>query len=119
MRTAILALVPVLLASSALTADRNRLPAQFAGEWCMEKPGDDDQEPYYRFGRCLENGGKDSLSVRTDGFDLQGAHCKVIRTAEDKNSHYLVKVSCGAGGKETKNYWMSLQMIMHETEREP
>ena len=37
----LIALVVVLLASAALTADRNKLPVQFVGDWCLDNSGKD------------------------------------------------------------------------------
>src|SRR5262245_33204009 len=120
MRTTLIALVVMLLASAALTADRNKLPAQFAGEWCLDNSGNDKEPSTYRLGRCL-NGGSDSwLTVRADGFIGHETRCSVVEVAEDKNSNFLVKFRCsGEGQTWTRNYRMSLQLLIQETEREP
>src|SRR5262245_32837628 len=41
MRTILIAQVVALLAYTALTAESNKLPAQFVGDWCLDNPGDD------------------------------------------------------------------------------
>jgi hypothetical protein len=63
--------VECALASAALTADRNRLPTQFVGDWCRDKPGNDQEAPTYRLGCCLpyQNNSSDAwLTARSDGF---------------------------------------------------
>jgi hypothetical protein len=121
MRTTLIALVVVLLASTALTADRNKLPVQFVGDWCLDNSGDDKGPSTYRLGRCLPDNSSDSwLTVRTDGFIAHETRCSVVQAAADKNSNFLVKFRCsGEGQTWTRNYWMSLQLLMQETEREP
>jgi hypothetical protein len=123
MRTTLIALAVALLASTALTADRNKLPAQFVGDWCLDNPGDDKASPTYRSGRCLpdQDNIRDSwLTVRADGFVAHETRCSVVEAAADKNSNFLVKFRCsGERQTWTRNYWMSLQLVMQETEREP
>jgi hypothetical protein len=123
MRTTLIALAVALLASTALTADRNKLPAQFVGDWCLDNPGDDKASPTYRSGRCLpdQDNIRDSwLTVRADGFVAHETRCSVVEAAADKNSNFLVKFRCsGKRQTWTRNYWMSLQLVMQETEREP
>ena len=123
MRTTLIALVVALLASNAQTADRNNLPSQFVGDWCLDNPGDDKAAQTYRLGRCLphESNSSDSwLTVRADGFVAHETRCSVVQIAADKNSNFLVKFRCsGEGQTWTRNYWMSLQLLMNETEREP
>jgi hypothetical protein len=53
MRTTLIAVVVVLLASTALPADRNKLPVQFVGDWCLDHSGNDKEPSRYRLGRCL------------------------------------------------------------------
>jgi hypothetical protein len=122
MRTTLVALLIALLASTALTADR-QLSAQFAGDWCLAHPGDDKASPTYRLGRCLpdQSNRSDSwLRVHADGFVAHETRCTVVQAAADKNSNFLVKFRCsGEGQTWTRNYWMSLQLVMSETEREP
>jgi hypothetical protein len=67
MRTTLIALVVVLLASAALAADRNKLPAQFVGDWCLNKSGNDKEPSTYRLGRCLNDSSDSWLTVRADG----------------------------------------------------
>src|SRR5262245_56541346 len=67
MRTALIALVVMLLASTALTADRYNLPAQFAGNWCLDNSGDDKGPSTYRLGRCLNDNSDSWLTVHADG----------------------------------------------------
>jgi len=61
-----ISLAVALLASTALTADRNKLPAQFVGEWCLDNPGDDKASLTYRLGRCLPD--QNNSSEVADGF---------------------------------------------------
>jgi hypothetical protein len=123
MRGTLIALAITLLASTALTADRNTLPAQFVGDWCLDNPGNDKESSTYRLGRCLpyQSESSDSwLTVRADGFLAHETRCRVVEAASDKNSNYLVKFRCsGEGQAWTRNYWMSLHLTMSETEREP
>jgi hypothetical protein len=54
MRTTLIALAVALLASTALTADRNKLPAQFVGDWCLDNAGDAKRpRPTGRVDACL------------------------------------------------------------------
>jgi len=123
MRTTLIALAVALLASTAQTADRNKLPSQFVGDWCLDNPGDDKASPTYRLGRCLphESNSSDSwLTVRAEGFIAHETRCSVVEAAADERSNFLVKFRCsGEGQTWTRNYWMSLQLLMNETEREP
>jgi hypothetical protein len=120
MRTTLVALVVVLLVSSALTADRNKLPAQFVGDWCLDNSGDDKGPSTYRLGRCLNDSSDSWLTVRADEFIAHETRCSVVQAAADKHSNFLVKFRCsGEGQTWTRNYWMSLQLLMQETEREP
>jgi hypothetical protein len=123
MRTTLIALVVVLLASTALMADSNNLPAQFVGDWCLNNSGDDKAPSTYRLGRCLpdQDSSSDSwLTVRADGFIAHETRCSVVEAAADKTSNFLVKFQCsGEGQTWTRNYWMSLQLLMQETDREP
>jgi hypothetical protein len=58
--------------------------------------------------------------VRVNGFDAPETGCKLIRANADENSKYLVKFRCiGEGETREENYWMSLQLIMTSTDREP
>jgi hypothetical protein len=123
MRSALVALAAALLASTALTADRNQLPAQFVGDWCLDNPGTDKDPTTYRLGRCLRDQSNSSdswLRVHAEGFVAHETRCTVIQAAADKNSNFLVKFQCsGEGQTWTRNYWMSLQLLMQETERQP
>jgi hypothetical protein len=123
MRTALIALAVALVASTALTADRQKLPAQFVGDWCLDNPGDDKGTPTYRLGRCLPDQSNSSgswLRVHADGFVAHETRCTVVQAAADKNSNLLVKFQCsGEGQTWTRNYQMSLQLLMQETDREP
>jgi hypothetical protein len=108
MRKLVITMAATLLASTALTADRKRLPTQFVGDWCLDNPGHDQDAPTYRLGRCLsyQNNSSDGwLTVRPDGFAAHETRCTVIEAAADKNSNYLVKFRCsGEGETWTKNY---------------
>ena len=121
MRGILIVCAGVLLASAAVTADRNKLPVQFTGDWCIK--GDErDKEQTYRFGSCLptHKGSDTWLTVRVNGFDAHEAGCKLIRASADENSNYLVKFRCiGEGETREENYWMSLQLVMTSTDREP
>jgi hypothetical protein len=123
MRPALIALAVALLASTALTADRQKLPAQFVGDWCLDNSGNDKEPLTYRLGRCLpdQSNSRDSwLKVHADGFVAHETRCTVVQAAADKNSNLLVKFRCsGEGQTWTRNYWMSLQLVISETEREP
>jgi hypothetical protein len=123
MRTILIVLAVALLGSTALTADRNKLPTQFVGDWCLDKPGSDNEPTTYRLGRCLpdQSNSRDSwLRVHADGFVAHETRCSVVQAAADKSSNFLVKFRCGGEGQTwTRNYWMSLQLVIQETEREP
>jgi hypothetical protein len=123
MRTTLIALAVALLASTALTADRQKLPVQFVGDWCLDNLGSDKEPTTYRLGRCLPDQSNNSdswLRVHADGFVAHETRCTVVQAAADKNSHFLVKFRCsGEGQTWTRNYWMSLQLLMQETERDP
>jgi hypothetical protein len=101
MRTTLIALVVVLLASTALTADRNKLPAQFVGDWCLDNSGDDKGPSTYRLGRCLpsQDSSDSWLTVRADGFIAHDTRCSVFQAAADKNSNFLVKFQCSGEGQ--------------------
>src|SRR5262245_8853157 len=117
MRTTLIALVVMLLASTALTADRNELPVQFVGDWCLDNSGNDKEPSTYRWGRCLpsQDSSDSWLTVRTDGFIAHETRCSVVEAAADKNSNFLVKFRCiGEGQTWTRNYWMSLRLLMEE-----
>ena len=124
MRTTLIALAVALLASNAQTAD-HKLPSQFIGDWCLDNPGDDKAAATYRLGRCLphESNSSDSwLTVRAEGFVAHETRCSVVQIAADKNSNFLVKFRCsGEGQTWTRNYRMSLQLLMQElnTIRDP
>jgi hypothetical protein len=123
MRRILMLCAGVLLASAAaaVSADRNKLPVQFTGDWCIK--GDErDKEQTYRFGSCLptHKGSDTWLTVRVNGFDAHETGCKLIRANADENSKYLVKFRCTAVGEtREENYWMSLQLVMTPTDREP
>jgi hypothetical protein len=120
MRTTLIALVVVLLAFAAQTADRNKLPVQFVGDWCLDHSGNDKEPSTYRLGRCLNDSSDSWLTVRADGFIAHETRCSVVQADADKNSNFLLKFRCtGEGQTWTRNYWMSLQLLIQETEREP
>ena len=123
MRTAFVALAVALSVSTALTADSNKLPAEFAGDWCLDNPGSDKEPTTYRLGRCPPDQSNNSdswLWVHAGGFVAHETRCTVVQAAADKNSNFLVKFQCGGEGQTwTRNYWMSLQLLMQETDREP
>jgi hypothetical protein len=107
MRTTLIALVVVLLGSTALTADRNNLPVHFAGDWCLVHSGND-KEP------------STNRRVPADGFIAHETRCSVVEAVADERSNILVKFQCsGEGQTWTRNYWMSLRLRMEEAEREP
>jgi hypothetical protein len=111
----------LLASAAAVTADRNRLPVQFAGDWCM-KGDDHDKAQTYRFGPCLPTHKSSDawLTVRVNGFDAHETNCKLVRADADENSNYLVKFRCtGEGEIREENYWMTLQLVMSPTDREP
>jgi hypothetical protein len=119
MKRLAISVAATLLAATAFTADPNKLPPQFVGDWCLDNPL---EEPgMYRLGLCLPYQNKEGwLTMRADGFANIGKRCSVIQAAADKNSNYLVKFRCSGGGRTwTRNYWMSLQLSMTETERSP
>jgi hypothetical protein len=122
MRKLVIALAVTLLASSSLMAGRSKLPPQFVGAWCLDNPENEKEAPAYRLGRCLPHH-QDSdgwLTVSADGFIGHETRCSVVRSAPDEKSNYLVKFRCsGEGETWTRNFWMSLQLVMSETEREP
>jgi len=123
MRTAFVALAVALLASAALTANRNhQLPGQFVGDWCLDNPGSANEPATYRLGRCLadQSNSSDSwLWVHADGFVAHETRCTIVQAAAE-NSNFLVKFQCsGEGQTWTRNYSMSLQLLMQETNREP
>lgn len=93
MRTTLIALVVMLLASAALTADRNKLPVQFAGDWCLDHSGDDKGPSTYRLGRCLNDTSDSWLTVHADGFIGHETRCSVVQAAADKNSKFPREVS--------------------------
>jgi len=102
MRTRLIALPVAFLASTALTADRQKLPAQFVGEWCLDNPGSDKEPTTYRLGRCLpdQSNSSDSwLRMHADGFVAHETRCTVIQTGADKNSNFLVKFRCSGEGQ--------------------
>jgi hypothetical protein len=73
----------------------------------------------YRLGKCFD--APDAyLTIKPNRFLGHEIDCKVIRVVHDKKFNYLVKVRCW-GGEDTyeNNYWLSLQLTMHEAEREP
>ena len=58
--------------------------------------------------------------MHAEGFVAHETRCSVIQAAADKNSNFLVKFQCsGEGQTWTRNYQMSLQLLLQETEREP
>jgi hypothetical protein len=122
MRGILILCAGMLLASAAaVPADRNKLPVQFTGDWCIK--GDErDKEQTYRFGPCLPTHKSSDgwLTVRVNGFDAYETGCKLIRAGADENSNYLVKFRCtGEGEIREQNYWMTLQLVMTPTDREP
>jgi hypothetical protein len=68
-----------------------------------------------RLGRCPDNSSDSWLTVRADGFIAHDTRCSIVQAAADKSSNFL----SGEGQTWTRNYWMSLQLLMQETEREP
>jgi hypothetical protein len=108
-------------AAAAVSAERNKLPVQFTGDWCI-KGDDPDKGQTYRFGSCLPTHRSSDtwLTVRVNGFDAHESNCKLLRADTDGDSRYLVKFRCiGEGNTWEQNYWMSLQLIMTPTDREP
>jgi hypothetical protein len=122
MRGILILCAGVLLASTAIaTAERTKLLVQFTGEWCLED-GDHESGQTYRFGPCLPTHKSDAgwLTVAPNGFAAHETSCKLVRAAADENSNYLVKFRCtGEGEIREQNYWMTLQMVMTPTDREP
>ena len=122
MRGILILCAGVLLASTAIaTAERNNLPVQFTGEWCLED-GDHEMGQTYRFGPCLPTHKSDAgwLTVAPNGFAAHELGCQLVRSAADENSTYLVQFRCSDGGVSwTENYSMSLQLVMTPTTREP
>jgi hypothetical protein len=117
MRTLVMSLAVIILAKAAFTAGYSKVPTQFVGDWCQDDPA---EEPgTYRFGLCLpheNSNGEGWLTVRPDGIAARDKRCRVIEAASDKKSNYLVTLRCSDGGKTwTRNYWMSLQLLMSET----
>jgi hypothetical protein len=113
----------VLLASSAIAAgEPNKLPLQFTGDWCRRDAQDKELGITYAFGHCLPTHKSNAgwLTVGTGGFAAHEVTCKLVRSVADENSNYLVQFRCnGEGETWTENYWMSLQLVMTPTDREP
>ena len=113
----------LLLASTAIaTAEPNKLPIQFTGDWCLRNAGNKEPGITYRFGPCLPTHKSNAgwLTVGTNGFAAHEVSCKLVRSAADENSNHLVQFRCtGEGDSWTENYWMSLQLVMTPTDREP
>jgi len=104
-----------------VTADRNKLPVQFTGDWCIQ---DDDhvRGQTYRFGSYLPTHKANAgwFTVGANGFAAHEVSCKPVRSVADETSRYLVQFHCGGEGESwTENYWMSLQLVMTPTDREP
>jgi len=62
----------------------------------------------------------EAVQARLLGILIGAAGYGRFEAAADKHSNFLVKFECsGEGQTWTRNYWMSLQLLMQETEREP
>jgi len=91
MRGVLIFCAGVLLGSAAaVTADRNKLPVQFTGDWCI-KNDDHVRGQTYRFGACLPTHKSSDtwLTVRVNGLDAHESNCKLLRAGTDEDSIYM------------------------------
>jgi hypothetical protein len=121
MQGRLVGLALVLLPTTAHTAERQKLPAQFVGDWCFVKETAY-REAVYRRGSCLDQ--SDSwLRIRADGFEVHEAGCKVVGAAPvAKRGDYLVKFQCSGEGRTWNvKHWMSIrkqQLFIEEFEQD-
>ena len=123
MQTILIFCAGVLLASTIIaTAEPNKLPIQFTGDWCRRDVENKESGITYGFGHCLPTHKSNAgwLTVGATGFAAHEVSCKLVRSAADENSNHLVQFRCTSEGDSwTENYWMSLQLVMTPTDREP
>jgi hypothetical protein len=122
MRGTLVALAFVLLPSTAQTAERQKLPAQFVGDWCFVKETVY-REAVYRRGSCSDKSNS-WLRIRADGYEAHEAGCKLLSAAPvAKRGDYLAKFQCsGEGQTWNVNHWMSVrsqQLFIEESQQEP
>ena len=114
-------IIATALLSTLTIAQRQKLPAQFVGDWCFVKETLY-REAVYRRGSCLDK--HDSwLRIRADGFEVHEAGCKVVGAAPvAKRGDYLVKFQCSGEGRTWNvNHWMSIrkqQLFIEEFEQD-
>jgi hypothetical protein len=116
----------MLLAAASLATlsiDANalddRLPAKFAGDWCVAEHLAD-HLTFYRRGRCANPEQGEWLTIRPGSFDAHEMHCKVLIARPNKRGDYLAKFRCD--DNLIQNYWFSLfkdRLYISETDREP
>jgi hypothetical protein len=114
----------MLFAAAALAAltiganaSHDRLPAEFAGDWCLAEHIAD-HLAFYRRGRCENPDNVDdnqSRWLRGARDALQGA-----RGSREQRGDYLAKFWCD--DNLIQNYWFSLvndRLYISQTDREP
>jgi hypothetical protein len=120
MRAVLIFCAGVLLGSvavAAATADRNKLPVQFTGDWCIQ---DDDhvRGQTYRFGSYLPTHKANAgwFTVGANGFAAHEVSCKPVRSVADETSRYLVQFHCDGGGKLDRKL-LDVPSTIHDSHR--
>ena len=104
----------------AANAHDDRLPPNFAGDWCFAEHTAD-HLAFYRRGRCANPDNVDGwLTINPDGFDIHEMHCQVLVARPNKRGDYLAKFRCD--DDLIQNYWFSLfddRLYVSQTNTEP